>query len=301
MSLPQPGIFAEGSNTHVLLEYRVKDGVSDTQLRTAVSAAVAALATGDSNKYNVVWGFAAACWARLSGAVPLGLKAFTPVGKAPNIAPATQRDILLWLHGTDAGHNFDGAQLAHRFLSEVAVVELDKTGFLYHDARDLTGFIDGTENPEADERRQVALIPEGQVGAGGSFMLTQQWVHKLRDFGALNQTEQENVIGRTKPDSVELSGERMPNNSHVSRSDVKINGVGQKLYRRSVPYGGVVESGLYFLSFSAEISRYDAILASMFGMTEDGIHDRLTDFSTPVTGSYWFSPSLLELSEIGKD
>ncbi len=301
MLQPQPGIFAEGSTAHVMLEYQLSEQVTNAQLKSVIAAAVQALAECDGKSYNVVWAFGHECWSRLGGAMPEGLKPFSQLGSVPHCAVATQRDIFLWLHGTNPSANFDASMKAHHCLSEIATVKLDKTGFLYHDARDMTGFIDGTENPQSDERLQVALIPEGQAGEGGSFVLSQQWVHRLADFYQLAQPEQEKVFGRTKPDSVELRGDAMPENSHVSRSDVKIDGVGQKLYRRSVPYGGVSENGLYFLSFAAEISRYDAILASMFGVSGDGIRDRLTDFSQPVSGSYWFSPSQRELSQIGAD
>ena len=30
----------------------------------------------------------------------------------------------------------------------------------------------------------------------------------------------------------------------------------------------------------------------MFGVTGDGLHDHLTDFTRPVSGSYYFAPSL---------
>ena len=29
----------------------------------------------------------------------------------------------------------------------------------------------------------------------------------------------------------------------------------------------------------------------MFGVSGDGLKDRLTEFSAPVTGSYWYAPS----------
>ena len=64
-----------------------------------------------------------------------------------------------------------------------------------------------------------------------------------------------------------------------------------EIYRRSTPYGTVGEHGLYFLGFSAELSRFDKMLARMFGVA-DGIRDHLTDFTRPVTGSYYFAPSL---------
>ena len=65
-----------------------------------------------------------------------------------------------------------------------------------------------------------------------------------------------------------------------------------EIYRRSTPYGTVGEHGLYFLGFSAELSRFDKMLARMFGMSRDGVRDHLTDFTTPVSGSYYFAPSL---------
>ena len=49
----------------------------------------------------------------------------------------------------------------------------------------------------------------------------------------------------------------MPATSHVSRTDVKLDGVAQKIYRRSAPYSADGEHGLYFLAFSCEQSRFD--------------------------------------------
>ena len=80
-------------------------------------------------------------------------------------------------------------------------------------------------------------------------MLTQRWVHDLDAFRALAVTGQERVIGRTKPDSVELEGDAMPPDSHVSRTDV----ASAKIYRRGAPFGTVGEKGLYFLAFAREI------------------------------------------------
>ena len=297
MSLPQPGIFVEGSRRHMFIEYQLRRDVSASDVKRALAEAAAALADLDGRQLNLVWAFGNDCWAALGGSRPAGLKRFQPVGAGATQAPATQHSVLLWLHGDDEGALFDAAIAADARLRDVAEVALELRGFMYHDSRDLSGFIDGTENPGGEARRQVALIPDGEVGAGGSYVLSQQWVHRLDAFRAMSQAEQEGVIGRTKPDSVELDDELMPENSHVSRSDVKINGRAQKLYRRSVPYGGVGEHGLYFLSFSAELSRYEHILASMFGEAEDAIVDRLTDFSTPVSGSFWFAPSAMELSQ----
>jgi putative iron-dependent peroxidase len=42
------------------------------------------------------------------------------------------------------------------------------------------------------------------------------------------------------------------------------------------------------------------MLARMFGTDADGIHDRITDFSRPVTGSFYFAPSLSTLAELAE-
>ncbi|MGZ4692753.1 MAG: hypothetical protein ACXWA3_03910 [Acidimicrobiales bacterium] len=70
------------------------------------------------------------------------------------------------------------------------------------------------------------------------------------------------------------------------------------MFRRSTPYGTVTEAGLYFLGFSADLSRFSDMLAAMYGTTGDGRRDRLTDFSTPVSGSFFFAPSLDALASV---
>jgi hypothetical protein len=66
----------------------------------------------------------------------------------------------------------------------------------------------------------------------------------------------------------------------------------------SVPYGTVAEHGLYFVAFSADPSRYDHMLARMFATADDRLRDRLTEFSHPVSGAYYFAPSLQALNEL---
>lgn len=127
-------------------------------------------------------------------------------------------------------------------------------------------------------------------------MLTQKWVHSLAAFNELSLNEQEQVIGRTKPDSIELIGDAMPANSHVSRTDVKSDGVALKIYRRSFPFGGAVEHGLYFLAFSCDPLCFDIMLQRMYGTSGDKIRDRLAEFSEAITGSYWFAPCSEELN-----
>ena len=90
----------------------------------------------------------------------------------------------------------------------------------------------------------------------------------------------------------------MPPDSHVSRTDVSLDGTALKIYRRSTPYGSVAEHGLHFVAFACDLVRFDVQLQHMFGVTGDGIHDRLIEYSRAVSGSYWYVPSLPDLQSL---
>jgi porphyrinogen peroxidase len=68
-----------------------------------------------------------------------------------------------------------------------------------------------------------------------------------------------------------------------------------------VPYGTLTEHGLYFLAFSADRARFDRMLARIFGTEGDGLHDHLVDFSRPVSGAFYFAPSLTVLAELSRE
>ena len=179
---------------------------------------------------------------------------------------------------------------ANAGFTEVAVLADEQTGFLYHDGRDETGFVDGTANPPVRRAADVALVPLGTPGEAGSHVLAMRWVHDLDAFHRLSIHEQERVFGRTKLDSVELSHGEKPPDAHIARVELDVEGEELEIFRRSVPYGTIQESGLYFVAFSADPSRFQRMLARMFGI--DGVRDRLTDFSTPASGAYYFAPSI---------
>lgn len=283
MPTPQTGIFAEGSKFQHFLEYAVPGGLD-------VASMVAAAKDG---KAHCVFSFGPDLSRRLFGGdTPTALRKLDPIeGTAPKPMPATHRDLFVWIHGANRSDVLDTAMAVQRAAAAQATLVLEVQGFIYRDSRDLIGFVDGTANPKEDARFAAALVPDGQPGAGGSFVMSQKWVHDLPAFQAMPVREQEQVVGRTKVDDVELEGDDMPDNSHVSRTDAKVDGVAQKIWRRSAPFGGVAEHGLYFLAFACDIGRFDIQLQRMFGATDDGIYDRLVEFSTPVTGSYWFAPS----------
>lgn len=295
MSDAQTGLFVQGPPCNLFLEYRLNSaGGDDAAVRAAVRAALdAPLAKGQTRMI----GFGDGLWRRLAGGrAPEKLKPFTAIkGPKGYHAPATQEDIWIWLQAEKDDDNFDLAVAVNAALSPVADLVLEVRGFKYHGERDLIGFVDGTGNPKTEElRRDAALIPDS---GGASYAFTQKWVHDLSKFNAVPVPEQEWIVGRTKVDDIELEGDDMPPDSHVSRTDLKEDGVALKIYRRSAPYGSVDEHGLYFLAFACDPRRVDAQLESMYGLTDDGLHDRIIEFSQAVTGAYWYVPGTDELKQ----
>lgn len=292
MSTPQPNIFAPLASCHRHLEYRLDESVLQSQylanqLRPLISATLAA--------EHAVIGFGHRLWAALSDAMPAELKPFSKLGPAES----TQADIWLWLAADNHSAVLDTSMALHRLLQPYAQLVREIDGQQYHQSRDLTGFEDGSANPKTDDaRQQAACIPTGEVGAGGSYVLTQQWLHDLPAFNAQPVSAQEGIIGRTKKESVELEGDAMPVNSHVSRTDVKLDGIAQKVWRRSIPWGGVENNGLYFVGFACELKRLEIQLERMFGLTDDGVVDQLTQYSKPMSSSWWYTPSLETLTAL---
>ena len=90
----------------------------------------------------------------------------------------------------------------------------------------------------------------------------------------------------------EIDGDERPVTSHLSRVDLKEDGKGLKIVRQSLPYGTASGThGLYFCAYCARLHNIEQQLLSMFGDT-DGKRDAMLRFTKPVTGGYYFAPSL---------
>ncbi|HAS8150439.1 TPA: Dyp-type peroxidase [Vibrio vulnificus] len=239
--------------------------------------------------------FSKSFWQQLDMAMPAELIDFPVLGEGEIVAPSTDVDVLLHCHSQRHDLHF---YLLRKLLSEVAedVTVVDETyGYRYLDSRDMTMFVDGTENPKAEKRAEVALIPDGEF-AGGSYVMVQRFEHNLPAWNRLNVSAQEKVIGRTKPDSIELDD--VPAASHVGRVDIKEEGKGLKIVRHSLPYGNVTGAhGLLFIAYCHTLHNFKAMLESMYGVT-DGKTDQLLRFTKAVTGAYFFAPSKEMLASI---
>jgi porphyrinogen peroxidase len=300
MTKAQAGIFREGTRHHYFLEYVLETDATPDDLRRALRAALESVTReAEGQAPEVVVAFGPLAWMLLSpDEAPEQLRSFSPVEGPDGLhAPATQHDIFVWVHGDRVDEVFWSAMVMHREIAPLASLRLEEPGFTFRDMRDLGGFVDGSANPKGEDRLPVALIPEGEACAGGSYVLGMRWIHDLASFHELSVEEQERVIGRTKADSVEFEGDAMPEDAHVARTDRKRDGVTQKLYRRSTPIGSVDAHGLYFLAFCCDPSRFEFLLESMYGV-DGGPTDRLLSFSTPTTGSLFFAPSAAQLEEL---
>jgi porphyrinogen peroxidase len=292
MAVPQTGIFALGTPAHAYLEFDLTDPEGGPELvRTLAARAAARPTTGAA---NLVVGFRPELWAAVApdAALP-GLEGFTgPVTGADGFAmPATQHDAVVWTAGPAHDVVFDQAVAITDAVASVAELADETFGWTYHRDLDLTGFVDGTENPPLSEAVGDVMIPDGTPGAGGSVLLLQKWRHHWRDWTSLSRTEQEQVMGRTKLDDEELDDP--PETSHVARTDQADFG---HIFRRNTAFGTVLDHGTTFVGFAGSRTPLEAMLVSMAGV--DGPRDALTRYSTPLSGSYYAVPALGDLEAV---
>jgi len=297
-TLPQFGIFAQGTDAHHFLEFDLRPGVTPTDAVASFRRLRAPEVSAGG--VNIVAGFGAAAWREVAPSeAPASFADFPGLDGMDGLrAPATPHDAWLWISGSAPDNVWDHARAAARAVGDVAELAAEQVGFAYRDGRDITGFVDGTANPPVRMAPDVALVPDGEPGAGGSHVIVMRWVHDLDAFHRLSERDQDAVFGRTKRDSIEFSETEKPPTAHIARVEVTIDGTELEIFRRSVPFGTVEEHGLYFVAFSADPTRFDVMLSRMFGLTGDGVRDRLLDFSRPVSGAYYFAPSLNALNEL---
>ena len=290
MHTHQAGIFALGTSSHAYLEFDLVDPNKYSEFATALaSIREPRMTTGG---VNFVIGFRPELWRDIvPDDSPLDVEGFNDEiqGTEGFVMPGTQHDGLVWLSGSAYDVIFDMARSVIHDLAGQASLGEETSSWPYRHDRDLTGFIDGSENPTLLDAPTDALLPEGVPGAAGSVLLLQKWKHKTAEWEALPIPRQESVMGRTKLASIELDNK--PQDSHVARTDQDEFG---NIFRRNMPYGNVDDHGTVFVGFSADQKRLSRMLDSMAGLVT-GTRDALTRFTQPLTGSYYFVPSVESL------
>jgi porphyrinogen peroxidase len=308
MTKPQDGIIPEpGAHARFLiLKVRTPsgNGARVARVLAGVPKLVARVVGADSRaKLVCTVGLGSKYWDVVSPARrPNGLRPFRAIHSGVRRAPNTGGDVLLHITSQRADLNFELAMRLVGQLGETVAVMDEVIGFRYLDSRDLTGFIDGTENPSDKKARTTAALigPEDRVFAGGSYVFTQRYVHDLKRWAVAPLKEQEGAIGRRKRDSKELSGKSKPPTAHISRVVIEEDGEELQIVRHSFPYGTVSEAGLFFMAYTKSLDTTEKMLARVMGSSGDGLHDHLMDFTRAVSGATFFAPSVDMLRSLGR-
>jgi len=296
----QPGILADVPRAGRYLFFSSAIGASAAQLRTALAHG-ARLVDGDC----AVLGLGATTVAAMGGLVP-GLRAFPSwLGTAVTL-PSTPTGLWCWLRGNDPGDLVLMGQALQHALAPAWRLDRVVDGFRHGQGpnghgRDLTGYEDGTENPQGDAARAAALVHEAGAGLdGGSFVAVQQWVHDWHAIRALAPQAMDHVIGRRRSDNEELDD--APASAHVQRTAQESFDPQAFVLRRSMPWADATQSGLMFVAFGASLDAFEAQLHRMAGL-DDGVTDALFGVSSPITGAYFWCPPLrdgrLDLRVVG--
>jgi len=296
----QSGITALGTTDHVYLELDLVEGKDPKE---AIGRLAAAINLPTTVGANAVVGVRPELWAKVSDAqhVPNDVHGFNePLKGADGYEmPATQHDAWVWVASFSRSQSFEVSSYILKQLKGYFKLADETVGWAYELNRDLTGFEDGTENPGALEAPGLVGVPAGQPGAGSSVLLFQKWSHRIREWSNLSVDRQQDVIGRTKQDSVELPDDVKPDSSHVSRTVVEKDGEEQDVFRRNTSYGELENHGTTFVGFSFEQWRLEEMLRQMAG-ADGGPRDALTYFTDAETGSWYVCPSVAGLLAIAE-
>lgn len=292
MRTAQSGILAPLPPVARYLTYTLRSGADPR----AVLSALASACKGE----DAVLGIGASLVAALGAQIP-GLNAY-PTFSAPGVeSPSTPAALWLWLRGDDHGallhrHRSLDALLAPAFEAQSLL-----DAFVHNGGHDLTGYEDGTENPQGDDALAAAIAPEtaGAI-AGSSFVAVQQWQHNFRAFDAMSRTEQDHCIGRERESNEELDD--APESAHVKRTAQEDFTPEAFVLRRSMPWVAGERAGLQFVAFGASLYPFEAQWRRMCGL-DDGTVDALFRFTRPVSGAYFWCPALhkgqLDLAPLG--
>ncbi|MBE7728681.1 Dyp-type peroxidase, partial [Komagataeibacter sp. FXV3] len=245
-------------------------------------------------RLSCVTGIGSDAWDRVfKGPKPRELHPFRAI-HGVHEAPATPGDLVFHIRATRMDLCFELATAITARLENVAQVVDEVHGFKYFDARDLLGFVDGTENPVNQAATDATVIGEEDPDfAGGSYVIIQKYLHDLKKWDAIPVEQQEKIIGRKKLSDIELPEAAKPSYAHNVLTNIEENGEQLQIVRDNMPFGevGKGEFGTYFIGYAKTPTRVEQMLDNMFIGNPPGNYDRLLDVSRAVTGVLFFIPT----------
>lgn len=292
MQTTQPGILAEETKLARYLEFSID---SKSEINTALQALASKNVSDD-----IVIGIGQSLVDMLGKNIP-GLTTMpAQTGQGIDI-PSTPTALWCWLRGNDRGEIFHRSRQIEGMLAPGFAITNVIDSFQYDQNRDLSGYEDGTENPEGDEAIQAAIVQNQGAGLdGSSFVAVQHWLHDFDTFDEMTTNEQDDVIGRHISDNEEF--DEAPESAHVKRTAQESFEPEAFMLRRSMPWAEGMDAGLVFVSFGHSFAAFEAILNRMLGK-EDKVSDALFSFTRPISGAYFWCPPVkagkLDLTAIG--
>jgi putative iron-dependent peroxidase len=246
---------------------------------------------------SCVVGIGASAWARLFDAPPPARLHELPVfAGSRHRSVSTPGDLLFHVRAQRMDLCFELESLIMDRLRHSVRVADEVSGFRYFDARDVLGFVDGTENPTGCAAADAVYTDDQDEpdNPGGSYVVVQKYLHDMRAWNALSTENQELIIGRRKLSDVELGDDEQPDYSHVALNTITDeDGTEREILRDNMPFGSPArdEFGTYFIGYSRDPGVTETMLEHMFVGSPPGNYDRILDFSTPVTGTLFYAPS----------
>ena len=287
--LSDPSTFAEYL-TFVLKSTADTDSVQDA-LSQVVGIEKSISQKDPSASLNITVAISKSAWPLVlpDVATPIHLTTFPEMEDGSRHFPSTEGDIFLIIKSERIDLNFQAAKyLLTAFRDSADLVE-DIQGFKYLDNRDLIDFVDGTENPKNQARIDAVLVQDDdEIHLGGSYLTVQRYVDKELEWRKQPQEYQEQVIGRTKFDNIELDDEAKPAWAHNAKSKVIIDDKEIKMLRQNRPFGNALEHGTMFIGFAADSNVIDISLRQMIYADDNGDYDRLLDFVDAKSGANYF-------------
>ena len=235
---------------------------------------------------------------------PKLLSPFPAMACEDRIAPSNNIDLYIEIRSDrhDTNH-IVSTKVCELLGCSVELIEQVQS-FRFLDGRDLTGFVDGTENPQGHHRRKVALISDEQDKefAAGSYLHIQRYRHNLALWNTIGQQQQEDVFGRSKIDNIEYSHADKPHTAHTKRTNLKDeHGNSIEILRQSMPYGDMKVQGLFFAAYCHTPESFGILLDSMIFGDINGGFDHLLKYTQAEIGAAFFAPSLNFLAALSDD
>lgn len=242
-------------------------------------------------------------WNDLTGKPsPRELKPFTEVKGAKHTAVATAGDLIYHIRADAMDLIVEFERILLEAFGDAVTVVDEVAGFRYFDGRDLLQFVDGTANADGSSAAKDTIVAdEDPAYAGGSYVVTQKYLHNLGAWHNEPTQIQEAIIGRRKFDNVELPDAGADEQkAHKTLCTITDDDGEHDILRDNMPFAspGKNEYGTYFIGYSRHLWVIEKMLERMFIGAPPPLHDRILDFSTAMTGTTFFAPARQFLTDL---